>query len=289
MSTKIYDPKKDLINTLSYKNIFNQPMTLYQLIYFGHTRFDSLNDIETHLKDLLEKHKIRYKLNYYFLGTTKSKKDEIKIINTKFNLAQNIYKKLESIAWVFEGIPFIKYVGVTGTLASYNFDFEKDDIDLFFICSKNRLWITRFIVVLILKFLNLYVNNLSPKLKICPNLYISEDRMEWKPDKRTLYVAHEIIMMQPLVNKENFYFKFLAANVWIKDFLPNFEFSNISEPSEYTFGITILDLVESFLMYFQKLMMKVRYGSEILDKDFIHFIKVDHSNTIIENYEKIKS
>jgi hypothetical protein len=113
--------------------------------------------------------------------------------------------------------------------------------------------------------------------------------MEWRPDKRTLYVAHEIIMMQPLVNKENFYFKFLAANVWIKDFLPNFEFSNISEPSEYTFGITILDLVESFLMYFQKLMMKVRYGSEILDKDFIHFIKVDHSNTIIENYEKIKS
>jgi len=35
--------------------------------------------------------------------------------------------------------------------------------------------------------------------------------------------------------------------------------------------------------------MKVRYGSEILKKDIIHFIKVDHSVTVLEDYEKIKS
>ena len=57
-------------------------------------------------------------------------------------------------------------VGVTGTLASYHFNSETDDVDLFIICSRNRLWITRLILVSIFKVLNVYVNNRNPNLKI---------------------------------------------------------------------------------------------------------------------------
>jgi hypothetical protein len=289
MKNKIYDPKKDIINTLSYKKIFNQPMTFYQLIYFSHTKFESLLEIEDMLKDLLERHKIKYKNGFYFLGTSKSKKDELKELNSKTSFAKATFEKLLSISYIFEKIPFIKFVGVTGSLASYNFDFEKDDIDLFFICSKNRLWISRFFIVTILKLLNIYVNNTDPKLKICPNLYISEDSMSWKEDKRSLYVAHEIAMMQPLVNKDNFYLKFLKENNWVREFLPNFEINNEIENHMEIKELTVLDIFEKIFMFIQLLFMKVRYGSEVLTKDMIHFIKIDHSVSVLENYEKIKS
>jgi len=184
MKTKIFDPKKDIINTLSYKKMFNQPMTFYQLVYFAHTKFEHLSEIENYLRELLERHKIKFVDGYYFLGTSRAKKDDLKEIKTKYSHAVSMYEKLDSIKFIFEELPFIKFVGVTGTLASYNFDFEKDDIDLFFICSKNRLWLSRLLIVSLLKILNLYVNNLNPKLKLCPNLYISDEKMNWKEEKK---------------------------------------------------------------------------------------------------------
>jgi len=289
MKNKIYDPKKDIINTLSYKKIFNQPMSFYQLIYFSHTKFETIKEVEELLKELLERHKIKYKNGFYFLGNYKSKKDDIKEINSKNAFAKATFEKLSSVSYIFEKIPFIKFVGVTGSLASYNFDFEKDDIDLFFICSKNRLWITRFFVVFILKLLNIYVNNSNPKLKICPNLYISEDSLTWNSDKRSLYVAHEITMMQPLVNKDDYYFKFIIENNWIKEFIPNFEINYELVSNVENKDLTILDLLENILMFVQLFFMKVRYGSEILQKDMIHFIKIDHSVTVLDDYEKLRS
>jgi hypothetical protein len=289
MKNKIYDPKKDIINTLSYKKIFNQPMTFHQLVYFSHTKFESLTEVETLLKELLERHKIKYKNGFYFLGNYKSKKDELKESAIRTSFAKATFEKLSSLSFIFEKIPFIKFVAVTGSLASYSFDFEKDDIDLFFICSKNRLWLSRFFVVAILKLLNIYVNDKDPKLKICPNLYISEEKMGWEDSKRSLYVAHEIAMMQPIVNKDNFYFKFLIENNWIKDFLPNFEINyQLENHLEYK-ELTTLDLLEKLFMFLQVFFMKVRYGSEVLTNDMIHFIKVDHSVSVLEDYEKIKS
>lgn len=290
MSTKIYDPKKDIVNTLSYKKIFSQPMSFYQLIYFCHTKFENLNEIETHLKELIERSKIKYKDGFYFLGNSKSRKDEIKNSKIRHGHTTNTIEKLEQIKYIFEEIPFIKFVGITGTLASYNFDFENDDIDLFFICSKNRLWLSRFFVVILLKILNLYVNSSSPKLKLCPNLYISEDNMLWKQEKRSLYIAHEIAMMQPFVDKDNTYLKFLYINSWLQEYLPNVEINEaMDDKHKYLKDTSVLDIVDLLVMYVQKFFMKVRFGSEILERNIIHFIKTDHSVSVLEDYDKIKS
>lgn len=289
MKTKIYDPKRDIINTLSYKNIFGQPMTLYQIIYFCHTKFQVITEIQNHLKDLIERHKINYKNGYYFLGRNSLSDDFSKDSNTKLLQAKATYTKLENYKYIFEKMPFIKFVGVTGTLASYSFDLENDDIDLFFICQKNRLWISRLFVVLLLKILNIYVNNQNPSLKVCPNLYISENEMSWKESKRSLYIAHEIAMLQPLVDKENTYLKFLRENLWIKEFLPNLEIYSHIELTGEKKDFSFLDFIEYLIMKVQKLLMGVRYGSEILNKNMIHFIKEDHSVSVLDNYERIKS
>jgi len=287
MKNKIVDSKRDIINTLAYKKIFKQPLTFYQLVYFCQFEFKTLREIEEALADLLEKKKIKYRGNFYYPNKLKFVDDDIL---SKRNSSKEAFEEISKYLFVFKSIPFIKFIGVTGTLASYMFDPEKDDIDLFFIVERNRLWITRLLVVWYLKLLKIYVNDSAGRIKFCPNFYISEDRMSWEESQRNIYVAHEIVMMHPYFDSGGVYLEFLKANSWVLNYMPNFHFhpseSNISPLKHYR---TWLDVLDNIFMWFQKIMMKVRYGSEVLQKDMIHFLKYDNSNWILDSFEKEKS
>lgn len=283
MSNKIYDPKRDILNTLSYKKIFNQPLSIYQIIYYGHCFFMDLREVEESISELLKRNKIKYKNNKYFINNTKLKENE-----NYYQDSLEYFKKLEDLNYIFKGIPFIQMVGVTGTLASYHFNSETDDVDLFIICSRNRLWITRLILVSIFKVLNVYVNNRNPNLKICPNLYISDHNLSWEIGKRNIYIANEIAMMQPIYQRNDTYFKFLSENKWIKEYLPNININDTLKNNNFD-ELTVLDFIESFFMFVQKRAMKVRSGAEVLNKNFIHFLKTDHSTRILDSFSKIKN
>ena len=283
MKNKIYDPKRDIVNTLSYKKIFNQPLSLYQLIYYGHCYFMNLSEIHEAIDELVKRNKIKFKNNKYFINNTKVKDTE-----NYFEASKKYFDEIEKLIFIFQNIPFIQMVGVTGSLASYHFDEENDDIDLFVICTKNRLWLTRFFLVLILKALNIYVNNSNPNLKLCPNLYISDSELAWPENKRNIYVANEIAMLQPVYQKNDTYFKFLSSNSWISEYLPNISINEVLVDKK-TDELSLIDLIENFLMFVQIKIMKVRTGAEILNKNIIHFLKIDHSQRIIDSFSKMKS
>jgi hypothetical protein len=283
MSNKIYDPKRDIVNTLSYKKIFNQPLSIYQIIYYGHCYFMDLREVEESIAELLRRNKIKFKNNKYFLNNTRIKESE-----SFYEDSVDYFNNLQNLNFIFQGIPFIQMVGVTGTLASYHFNQETEDVDLFIICSRNRLWITRLVLVLVFKILNIYVNNKNPNIKLCPNLYISDHNLSWEAGKRNIYVANEIAMLQPIFQRNNTYFKFLSENKWVSDFLPNININDVSKNNNFD-ELTLLDFLESFLMFLQKRLMKVRSGAEILNKNFIHFLKTDHSSRILDSFSKMKN
>lgn len=284
MKTKIIDPKRDIINTLNYKRIFNQPLSYYQLLYFSHYKFLDNLDFENNLSDLVTRGKVKFKNNVYYLSSTK-----IKDRDKKYSSSLNTYEKIAFLPKIFERIPFIKMVSVTGSLASYYFDENSDDIDLFVIVEKNRVWLTRFFLVLIFKILNIYINNKSPEIKLCPNFYISDEFDSWDKSKHNIYTAHEIIMMQPIYQIEDTYFKFLNANKWILDFYPNFGINENIESPKYIKDWSILDIVDSLIMFFQKIFMAKGSGHEVLKKNFIHFNKHDHSQTILDSYKRVEN
>jgi len=281
MSSKEY--QNYILNTLQYKKVFTQPMTFHQIIHFGHGKFEDIKLMENALKELLKSKKIKFKKGVYYLNQTKIKNHDKRFIKSK-----ELIDEIDFIKRYLGNIPFIKFIGVSGSLASFNFEESTDDIDLFIICDEGRVWITRLVTVLIFKLLNVYVNDPNSNYKICPNFYISTKSMIWKTEKRNIYVAHEIAMLQPLVNKENFYFKFLSANKWVKEFLPNFEFEELSDEVETRDQTTVLDLLDNFFMDTQKKFMKNFSGFEILEKEKIHFLKVDHSIKILDTYQKKK-
>jgi hypothetical protein len=272
-----------ILNTLQYKKVFTQPMTFHQIIHFGHGKFDDLNLLQEAFKELLKNKKIKFKNGVYYLNQTK-----IKNHDKRFTKSQELIEEIDFVKKYLSKIPFIKFVGVSGSLASYNFEESTDDIDLFIVCEEGRVWISRFFTVLIFKLLNVYVNDTNSNYKICPNFYISTKSMNWKQEKRNIYVAHEIAMLQPLINKENYYFKFLSANKWVKEFLPNFEFDDTYEDLEERGNTTVLDLIDSIFMDLQKKFMKNFSGFEILEKEKIHFLKVDHSIKILDSFQKKK-
>lgn len=272
-----------ILNTLQYKKVFTQPMTLNQIIYFGHGKFEDLNLLKEALESLLVSKKIKYKKGVYYINQTKIKNHDKRFLKSK-----SLIEEINFIEKYLSGIPFIKFVGISGSLASYNFDEETDDIDLFIICEEGRVWVTRLLSVLILKLLDSYVNDEKSVYKICPNFYISTKNMVWKPEKRNVYVAHEIAMLQPIINKDNYYFKFLSSNKWIKEYLPNLEFEEIEIIDLHKEHSSVLDLVDSFFMNLQKKVMKNFSGFEVLEKEKIHFLKVDHSIKILDSYHKKK-
>ncbi len=103
---------------------------------------------------------------------------------------------------------------------------EEDDIDLFIITAKNRLFTGRFIAVCLAALLRIRRRRsgfhfLCSNNKVCLNLFFDQSCLTVPDFKKTEYVAHEVLQMKPLINKEDIYQRFLIANQWVSKFFPN--------------------------------------------------------------------
>lgn len=112
-------------------------------------------------------------------------------------------------------IPFVRFVGITGKSAVEEIRSD-DDVDLFIMTKQGLIWTTRFIVVLLAKLLGIHGSN-----GVCLNLFFDESDLTITKIKKNSYIAHEILQMKPLIDKENIFFAFIEANKWIFEYFPN--------------------------------------------------------------------
>ncbi|GIW64751.1 MAG: hypothetical protein KatS3mg092_0684 [Patescibacteria group bacterium] len=203
----------------------------------------------------------RYTVGEYGIKKSKIKNQKSKIIQQFTDFEERVResgRKLSS--WRFKlyikllsFFPQIKLVGLSGSISMMNAK-KNDDIDLFIITAQNRLFTARFIAIILAQFLGLrryrdfearrrnfyapvgplfplkaektsqVAKNLasSPhKDKICLNIFFDEIDLVVPKFKQSEYVAHEVLQMKPIVNKEQIYERFLYANRWVKKFFPN--------------------------------------------------------------------
>lgn len=126
-------------------------------------------------------------------------------------------------AFILAKFPTVKGVFITGTLAMNNAE-EKSDIDLMILTKRNYLWTTRLITYLVLRIMNYGVRkpgDVNQKDKLCLNIWLDESALSWDKKDRNIYSAHEIAQVNPIVDKENIYQRFLQKNKWILDYWPN--------------------------------------------------------------------
>jgi len=206
--------KQAILKTLHYADIFHYPLRTEEIKRYTVERLTDGVLIDS-LSLMVADGKLIYADNYYCLS---GREKIIELRQRREVCSEPKINKAKRIASVLKFIPWVKLIGVTGALAMGNSE-EDDDIDLIIITSPRRLWLTRGIVVIFLRLTGQYRRPGKIKDKICPNLMLSQEALEF-PD-HDLFTAHEIAQMKPIFCRDNTYQKFLQANGWIKDFLPN--------------------------------------------------------------------
>lgn len=270
-------------STLAYSAIFKYPLSYYQLstlLVKAKKPFEE-EFFKKSLRKLCKKGKVQTKNEKYHLTGIKPLSWESRKKNSEelLNSNKHVFKTLSTIPW-------IKLLCVTGSVAAYNAD-KEDDVDIFIITQKNRIWITRLFVVLLLKAMNKYRTKANFAGKICPNLYTDETSMQWDHNSRNIYVAHEILMMHPIFNRDNCYFKFMSKNNWVFEFFNNIQMDTKAvETSIKKKPSQVVDLLEKLAMRYQIDYMKSKQTTEVAKKGLIHFKSNDWSHKILDEYKK---
>lgn len=168
--------------------------------------------INKSLKKLLELSLIKTDGEYFFL----QKKDLLNRKQKAFFYHSKM-KEAERFASLASKIPLIQAIALTGSAAVANAN-QKDDLDFMVICKKNSLWLTRFLLILLIKFMNKRPGKKRDGAW-CVNLFLDENDLALDENKRTLYEAYEILQMCFIFDRQDYQDKFLAANQWLKNFL----------------------------------------------------------------------
>ncbi|MDP3955206.1 MAG: hypothetical protein Q8Q15_02480 [bacterium] len=305
--------KAQILATLAYADIFDYPLTEEEIwewlinlktengkqkTDYRRQKTEDREEFAHSLQLALHSHSIRMSQGCYCLP---GREEIIKIRQEKERWSVSKFKRAEKVAGILRLIPWIKLVGVTGGLARMNAD-KGDDIDLFFITAKNRLWLTRGLVVLVLSLLGLYRRKNKIANMICPNMFVSEDCLQMKPED--VYMAHEVCLMKPIFIRGDTYQRFLRINSWIKNFLPNAldsknqksKIKNTDQISKlfsllilicnFTFYILNFTFIEKISRFFQIWYMRQRRTTEVVSDNLIKFHPQDVRQEILTKWQE---
>jgi len=117
-------------------------------------------------------------------------------------------------AWygrAISGLPFVRMVAVTGSLAVNNAECSAD-LDYLVVTRPGRLWLARAVVILLVRMAAQRGD------RVCPNYFLSEQALALAD--RSLFAAHELVQMAPLSGTA-VYRAMRRANPWADTFLPN--------------------------------------------------------------------
>lgn len=269
-----------IIKTLKYSSIFKYPLTLREIYkYLLCDNTYPLKLVEQELRKLEGQKKIYSYNKVYSLKKIKKLDYSKKIVCLKdFNhILNKVKKELNFLNKLF----FIKFVGITGSVAAKDLS-GNYDIDLFFIAQKNFVWISRLFVVLLFKIKGIYKN------PYCPNIYISEDSLNWY--LKNVYIANEIARLKIVYNKNHTFQRFLQENGWITEYLPNMRFY-ISKKS-YPFYTNLLSLIalpiEVIFYFIEYTYMKPKISTERVSLKKIMFLKKDYKDKILQQFNRLQ-
>ncbi len=206
------------------------------------------------------------------------------------SLTQKKLTHLHSVLPYLSLLPTIKFIALTGSLAMDNAK-PNDDIDIMIVTSTNTLWLTRPLVFLLLKALRLrrpitatqthQVNN-----KICDNLWLDQSALKVPIVKRSLYTAHEVLQVKPILNRGATYQSFITQNSWVKKYLANAykgittSFSSSQKSNISKQGRGSIPLLNRLAFHLQYLYMKRKLTSEYVTPHSAYFHPRDLSKEL---------
>ncbi len=281
--------EKNLISTIEYFTFFKYPPDFEEIYTFYPKKIGKI-ELRDNLNLLIKKQKIIQKAS---LDNVKRYTPwEYQKLHRQYSpkvvsSAQKI-KSIKKYSGFLSILPQIKLIGLSGSVAMANAR-QDDDIDLFVITGQNRLWTGRFLALILASLWGRrrrreesHVNN-----KICLNLFFEETGLKIHAQKRSKFVAHEVLQMKPLADKQKTHSRFLGANSWVFKLFPNAarstdKFLTPSEPlrsrkvrSRKNLLSSLADLIELTLKKLQLALINRHKTSEIIGQKQLWFFPDD--------------
>lgn len=276
-----------ILKTLAYADIFDYPLKAWEIHKWLIEKRASLSVVEKGLEKLLRNKKIEVSKDYFVLQGRRV------IINKRIkreSVSTYLEKEINFLSPLFKIIPWVKLIGISGNLAVRNAD-KKDDIDLFIITQKNRIWLSRVLLVVLLTVIGRrrYPKDRKGSVsgKICINLIIDENSLS--NFRKDLYTAHEILQMKPLWQRDNIYKKFLESNLWCFNFLPNWTGKSFYQTKREQIRFKenrLLGILEHLAKIVQLGYMHKPQGQEKIKKGSLYFHPFDYRSWALSAYHK---
>jgi hypothetical protein len=196
---------RSIFHTLAYSDVFDYPLTADEIYCYLTSMSASLAEITQTLTD----EPLFTRAGDYF--TLRGREHIVETRERRAEIAQRLWPKAARYGRIIAGLPFVRMVAVTGSLAMNNTD-EGKDIDYMIVTAPGRLWTCRALSLLVARFAKL------EGVSLCPNYLVTTKALELR--ERSLYVAHELVQMVPLSGME-IYREMRQRNRWTMDYLPN--------------------------------------------------------------------
>ncbi|MBI4080885.1 MAG: hypothetical protein HY430_03900 [Candidatus Levybacteria bacterium] len=284
--------EQSVLKTLIYSDIFHYPLREDEVFWYLIADTPLLQKtVRQSLKQLFPL--IVQKRGYYVLERSKifvkTRENRLRPSREKLHLAKRV-------AQVLSLIPTVVLIGVSGGVSMENASTE-DDIDFFLITKRKTLFITRMLCLLLLSFLGRRRKRFMqhPRDMICLNMVLDESDLSLPKKRQNLYSAHEVVQLVPLVEREKAYERFVGANAWVFQFLPNSKTliqqnkAHIVKRQTNYFSnaaYAVLVVVEPFAKLLQMILIRRHKTTETIDQFLLAFHPVDYQKKVEKAFQK---
>jgi hypothetical protein len=151
----------------------------------------------------------------------------------KIVMARNLAKLIET------DFKEILFLGVSGSVATGH-PKKNDDIDILIITKSDTLWKNRLKLRWWInknKIPHRKYNSEELKNQFCFNLWLDENCLEIPKNRQNLKNALDLILLYPLLNKNNIYEKFVLTNNWAKKYVATGYTKKVSSIKYQVFSI----------------------------------------------------
>jgi hypothetical protein len=199
-----------ILHTLLYADLFDYPLTSREIHRYLVGQALPLSVVEALLScgNPLS-HWLGSSPPYWFLA---DREHLVALHQEREFFSQGLWPTAWRYGHLIAALPFVRLVAVTGSLAMNNVAGPHDDVDYLIVVQRGRVWLTRGLVILVVRLAE------QRGAHLCPNYILGEHCLQ--QDERNLFTAHELVQVVPLYGLDT-YHRLLDSNSWIARYLPN--------------------------------------------------------------------
>lgn len=278
-----------VLRTLLYADIFSGTLTFSELsVFLLSERRISKKEISFSLSQLQKKLETKNLVERVYLGEVAR------------HFSEEKWRAITQLVQILSYIPWIESIWITGSIAAQN-DKPQDDIDLLFITSKNRLWLTRLFVVSIGLLLGKYrrfgESEDGVQNKWCCNIWLENTALSIFEQRQDIYIAREMIQAIPVYKRWDISAEsWLEQNAWIKKWC-FYGYIFALQRAKNTFSLLrfsllfpvpfIASLFNTVAFWLQMLSIRTKQTREEIYQDRVFFHPSNTHQHVVQGYEKM--